>query len=631
MLAAALSYAAKGWQIFPAPAGAKKSHKAAEHSNGVRWGSTCDPDEIRADFTKWPDANVGIATGADSGFFVIDCDTPAGHDVDGIASLRALEAEHGALPETLTAESPTGSLHFYFAWPANAHIGNSTSKIAPGVDVRGEGGMVIVPPSLRPGVGPYRWRNHAPIADAPEWLIGLATAKANGDDYGRKVGNGADRDPPRATREQIIAALKAVPADDYQTWFEIGAALHHELGENGQEIFHEWSRKSAKFDARACDEKWAALGSVTGFTAGTIFHYANASDPNWRASESPTLNWLDMRSWDEQPAPSREWAIPDRTPRRQAGLFSGEGGAGKSIIEMMKNVAHVAGKEWLGALPAKGPAIYLGCEDDESELHRRFETIARHYGVTFAELVEGGLHALCKFGDDAVLAAVNPRTGKVTATEFYDQLYEAAGDIKPVNISIDTLSRVFAGNEIDRVQVYAFAMHMQALAMVAGGSVTVLSHPSLAGIASGSGISGSTAWHGAFRFRQYLKSAAVTEDQPDTDLRQLEFKKNQYGPAGESIALKWQHGLFLPIEHTFVDQTRDDALFLELLDKFTTQGRNVSHIRQSNNFAPMLFTELAPGKKSALTAAMVRLFEAGKIKVEVYGSPSRQRARIVRV
>src|SRR5439155_22991586 len=109
----------------------------------------------------------------------------------------------------------------------------------------------------------------------------------------------------------------------------------------------------------------------------------------------------------------------------------------------------------------------------------------------------------------------------------------------PMNISIDTLSRAFAGNEIDRVQVYAFAMHMQALAMVAGGAVTVLSHPSLAGIASGSGISGSTAWHGAFRFRQYLKGVKASEgEQSESDLREIEFKKNQYGPLGESIVLR---------------------------------------------------------------------------------------------
>src|SRR5277367_6867416 len=120
------------------------------------------------------------------------------------------------------------------------------------------------------------------------------------------------------------------------------------------------------------------------------------------------------------------------------------------------------------------------------------------------------------------------KSGKVETTELYKQIYEAAGDIKPKNISIDTLSRAFAGNEIDRVQVYAFAMHMQALAMVAEGSVTVLSHPSLAGISSGTGISGSTAWHGAFRFRQYLKGVKASDgEESENDLRQLEFKKNQ--------------------------------------------------------------------------------------------------------
>jgi RecA-family ATPase len=133
-------------------------------------------------------------------------------------------------------------------------------------------------------------------------------------------------------------------------------------------------------------------------------------------------------------------------------------------------------------------------------------------------------------------------------TGLYRQLYEAAGDLKPKNISIDTLSRAFAGNEIDRVQVYAFAMHLQALAMVADGSVTVLSHPSLQGIATGSGISGSTAWHGAFRFRQYLKGIKATNgEQSDSDLRELEFKKNQYGPIAETIVLRYQRGLFLPV------------------------------------------------------------------------------------
>src|SRR6478672_9247708 len=155
-------------------------------------------------------------------------------------------------------------------------------------------------------------------------------------------------------------------------------------------------------------------------------------------------------------------------------------------------------------------------------------------------------HLTYLLGKDATLCAVT-RGGRVEVTDLYRQLYEAAGDIKPKNISIDTLSRAFAGNEIDRAQVYAFAMHMQALAMVAEGSVTVLSHPSLSGISSGSGLSGSTAWHGAFRFRQYLKGVKASDgEQPENDLRELEFKKNQYGPRGDNIILRYQRGLFLP-------------------------------------------------------------------------------------
>ena len=355
-----------------------------------------------------------------------------------------------------------------------------------------------------------------------------------------------------------------------------------------------------------------------------------ASEAQPEPAAPAILKWIDMARWDSDPAPPREWSIPGRVPRRQVGLFSGEGGTGKSIIEMQKNVAHVTGMDWLGATPTRGPAIYVGCEDETDELHRRFEAIAAHYGVNFRQLIDGGLMALCRLGEDAVLCATGGKSGKVETTEFYAQLFEAAGDIKPINISLDTLSRVFAGNEIDRVQVYAFAMHMQRLALVANASVTILAHPSLAGIASGSGISGSTAWHGAFRFRQYLKSARVTEDQPETDLRELEFKKNQYGPTDETMALRYARGLFLPASVNAMADHEADALFLTLLDRFTAEGRNVSHIKQARNFAPTAFAEALPGKRKAFSAAMERLFTAGAIKVEEYGKASRPASRLVR-
>ena len=320
-----------------------------------------------------------------------------------------------------------------------------------------------------------------------------------------------------------------------------------------------------------------------------------------KAKAEKRLSWVRMSSWDGEAIPQRQWAIRDRVPLHQAGLFSGEGGTGKSIIELMKNVAHVTGKDWMGCLPEIGPAFYIGAEDDVNEIYIRLAAIIAHYGVTFTELHEGGLHVLCLLGEDATLCTIS-RNGKIETTALYKQLYEEAGDVKPINISIDTLSRAFAGNEIDRVQVYSFANHMQALAKVANGSVTVLSHPSLSGMASGSGISGSTAWHGAFRFRQYLTSVKATDgEQPETDLRELQFKKNQYGPLGESIVVRYRGGLFLPEpgQSSLDKASRDakvDEIFLDLLKRMAADGRNVSHNPSSKTYAPAAFVREADAK-----------------------------------
>jgi AAA domain len=146
------------------------------------------------------------------------------------------------------------------------------------------------------------------------------------------------------------------------------------------------------------------------------------------------LNWLDISSWDNEPVPQRQWAIRDRVPLNQAGLLSGEGGTGKSIIELTKDVAHVAGKDWFGSLPEPGPAFYLGAEDDKTEIHIRLAAIAKHYGLTFKDLVDGGLHILGLLGQDAVLCAATGKSGRVETTKLYrrsSRRQVARGDCAP--------------------------------------------------------------------------------------------------------------------------------------------------------------------------------------------------------
>jgi len=177
-LPTALEHAARGWLVFPAPAsGEKKGLKSAQYSGGRRWGATTDPDEIKRDWQQWPSANVGIVTGPESGIFVLDLDCKDG--VDGVQWMADRIEEHGLLPDTVEAMSPSGGWHVYFRYP-DFEVKTCAGEIAPGVDVRGAGGMVLGVPSVKPGVGAYHWKNPPPmfeVADAPQWVLDLLPRK----------------------------------------------------------------------------------------------------------------------------------------------------------------------------------------------------------------------------------------------------------------------------------------------------------------------------------------------------------------------------------------------------------------------------------------------------------------------
>ena len=120
ILTARLSYAARGWSTFPAPADGSKKSLKWEQRHGTRWGQTKDVEVIRKEFKskRFKVQNIGIATGYNSGIFVIECDTAEhGKNIDGAAALKRWEAEHGKLPKTLMAKSPSGSIHRYFQHP----------------------------------------------------------------------------------------------------------------------------------------------------------------------------------------------------------------------------------------------------------------------------------------------------------------------------------------------------------------------------------------------------------------------------------------------------------------------------------------------------------------------------------
>jgi Bifunctional DNA primase/polymerase, N-terminal/AAA domain/Primase C terminal 2 (PriCT-2) len=279
----ALHYAEHGWSVFPVPVGKKKCHRSAEHSGGRRWGATTDTDEIRQDWGRWPLAGVGIPTGSENGFWVVEADTLAGgHVADGLASMRALEAEHGKLPDTRQAQSPSGSMHYYFKYPAGIEIRNTASEIGPGIDVRGEGGMVLAPPSRVPGRGSYVWIDYErEILDAPPWLIERANAANTPGERTANLELTAD--------EAVIAAAMAVIPnndDSFDAWNRVGMAIFAATDGSGGgfQIFDEWSRKWEGYDANDTADRWAAYEASPPdrIGAGTIFHLANEACPDWR-------------------------------------------------------------------------------------------------------------------------------------------------------------------------------------------------------------------------------------------------------------------------------------------------------------------------------------------------------------
>lgn len=161
LLNAALAYARRGWKVFPL----SPRDKVPTKGSGGFLDATTDLDTIAAWWAAQPEANVGVATGADSGFFVVDVDPRNG----GAASL----AQIPPLPFTLEAATGGGGQHYLFRMPDFKLRGKLPTGT--GIDIKSEGGYIVAPPSVHPDGGTYRWVvADADVAAAPEWLLSLA-------------------------------------------------------------------------------------------------------------------------------------------------------------------------------------------------------------------------------------------------------------------------------------------------------------------------------------------------------------------------------------------------------------------------------------------------------------------------
>jgi Bifunctional DNA primase/polymerase, N-terminal/Primase C terminal 1 (PriCT-1) len=164
VLAGALRLAGSGRPVFPCqPGGKAPLGELVPH--GLN-DATTDARQIRAWFAAEPAANLGLRTGAVSRLVVLDVDGD-----EGTESLRALEREFGALPPTTSVKTPSGGSHYYFQHPGR-EIKNSAGQVGDHLDVRGDGGYVLVPPSIIDGRF-YTPDDHTAPASLPSWLLSL--------------------------------------------------------------------------------------------------------------------------------------------------------------------------------------------------------------------------------------------------------------------------------------------------------------------------------------------------------------------------------------------------------------------------------------------------------------------------
>jgi hypothetical protein len=172
---AALEYLGRGWGIVPIESRGKRPL--------VRWEEFQRrlplQEDVRGWFRRWPNANLGIVTGKISGLAVIDVDPRHG----GAEALSALECTYAQLPPTASVLTGGGGRHLYFSCPGEPL--RSRVALAPGIDLRAEGGLVVAPPSIHSSGGRYRWErcdpsDKTPMPTLPGWLDSLVRSSSGG-------------------------------------------------------------------------------------------------------------------------------------------------------------------------------------------------------------------------------------------------------------------------------------------------------------------------------------------------------------------------------------------------------------------------------------------------------------------
>ena len=240
LLAAALNYASHGWPVFPLSPRSK-----VPQIKGGFTAATLDPDKIKAWWSESPMSNIGVPTGTDT-FMVLDIDPDKGGEI----SLIEITAQRGKLPDTVLSMTGGGGWHYLFKCPAGAR--NNVGYLGAGIDIRANGGYIVVPPSIHPCGRPYLWEASSQpfetaLAEPPAWLLRPTVGGPAGNLAGFVAGLDPNDEGPigvgqrNAKLAQLVGkwiSLGAGPIASLKQAKEWSASLEHPLDE--REVQRTW-------------------------------------------------------------------------------------------------------------------------------------------------------------------------------------------------------------------------------------------------------------------------------------------------------------------------------------------------------------------------------------------------------
>ena len=335
----ALQLAEQGCAVFPLVPGKKNPLT----KDGFK-SATTDSGQIRKWWKQHPQANIGIATGA-SGLTVIDGDVKNGDDPVGSLMNLALANGHHFPPETLRAATPSDGWHLYFHAPEGVEIRNSAGTLGPGLDVRGEGGYVVAPPSVIDGKS-YSWINgpDEPIAALPDWLAEATIAE------------GKQREAP--AKNDVLEGVPEGKRDD--ELFRYACSLQ--------------ARGVPKNEALILIEQ-AASKCIPPFNVTTARlkvetayrHYAKPDE----VGKPGTARLVTVLASEVAPEPIA-WLWPGHIVRGKVTLLAGDPGLGKSLATLSLAAVVTTGGQWPVTRERceLGSVLLLSAEDDIADTIR---------------------------------------------------------------------------------------------------------------------------------------------------------------------------------------------------------------------------------------------------------------------